>query len=564
MECSMKELFMLALGGCAFLLISCSTTGSDETQLRAFIDKHLKLVEPKFKLLGLADWNANATGEAKYYDEKAAFELEIRKIYSSKTDFEYLKKLKESGSIKDSLLLRQLTVLYFSYLGNQIDSVLMKQIVERGAAIANTFNTFRGTIDGKEYTDNDILTILKTEKIQEKRKKAWEAGKQVGQKVAPMVIELAKLRNRAARQLGYDNFYVMSLALGEQDEKQIIAIFDELKTLTEASYRSLKGDIDGVLAKRYGIKIDQVRPWHYENPFFQEAPRTSSIDFDKYFAGKKVEVLGKKFYSGINLPADDVMVKSDLYPRKGKYQHAFCTDIDRLGDVRMMLNIIDNYSWMGTMMHELGHAVYSKNVNRQLPFLLRSEAHTFVTEAIAMLMGRQVSNADWLQQMVGVPEQEKESLRREVSEDLLRSQLIFCRWTQVMMRFERALYQNPDQNLNTLWWDLVEEYQLVKRPEGRNEPDWAAKIHIAQYPAYYHNYMLGELTASQILHSIVRDVYRQGKIAEVSFVDRPAVGDYLREKIFEEGAKYRWDDLIKRATGESLSPKYFAEEFVKK
>ena len=35
--------------------------------------------------------------------------------------------------------------------------------------------------------------------------------------------------------------------------------------------------------------------------------------------------------------------------------------------------------------------------------------------------------------------------------------------------------------------------------EGRAAaPDWAAKIHIATNPVYYHNYMLGEMMASQL------------------------------------------------------------------
>ena len=46
--------------------------------------------------------------------------------------------------------------------------------------------------------------------------------------------------------------------------------------------------------------------------------------------------------------------------------------------------------------------------------------------------------------------------------------------------------------------DLAEKYQEVKRPEGRNEPDFAAKIHIVTTPVYYHNYMLGEMFASQV------------------------------------------------------------------
>ena len=55
---------------------------------------------------------------------------------------------------------------------------------------------------------------------------------------------------------------------------------------------------------------------------------------------------------------------------------------------------------------------------------------------------------------------------------------MFSRWCQVMLRFEKSMYENPDQDLNELWWDLEEKYQGIKRPEGRNEPDYASKIHI--------------------------------------------------------------------------------------
>ncbi|MCK7529636.1 MAG: hypothetical protein MZV63_00520 [Marinilabiliales bacterium] len=41
--------------------------------------------------------------------------------------------------------------------------------------------------------------------------------------------------------------------------------------------------------------------------------------------------------------------------------------------------------------------------------------------------------------------------------------------------------------------------RLLAKPEGRNMPDWATKIHVALYPCYYHNYLLGELLASQFV-----------------------------------------------------------------
>ena len=67
-----------------------------------------------------------------------------------------------------------------------------------------------------------------------------------------------------------------------------------------------------------------------------------------------------------------------------------------------------------------------------------------------------------------------------------------------MTNFERRLYADPDADLDTLWWDLVEQYQQVRRPDGRHAPDWAAKIHLAAAPVYYQNYLYGELFASQL------------------------------------------------------------------
>ena len=497
----------------SFAMLNCSPPKSDETKLREFITNHLKVVEPKLKALNIADWNANATGEKKFYDERAALELEVNTIRSNKDDFTFLKDLKAKGTIKDTLLARQLIVLFNQFARNQIDTSLMRQMIEKQAEIANKFNNFRGKINGKEVSDNEISEILKSERNSKKRQEAWEASKQVGKEVATLIIELVKLRNQAAKQLGYENYYVMALATDEQDVSEVVSIFDNLKQLTDEPFKQIKQELDASIAKRFGIKPQDIQPWHYANPFFQEVSEYGEINLDKYFKGKNIEEISRTFYNGINLPVDDILTNSDLYPRKGKYQHAFCNDIDRLGDVRIMCNLSDDLYWTNTILHELGHATYTKNIQKDLPFLLRIEAHTFLTEAIAILMGRQANNVDWMQAIVGINEKEKQALGKALFENLRLSEIAFSRWSQVMMRFEKAMYINPDQDLNKLWWDIVEENQFVKRPENRNESDWAAKIHLAQYPCYYHNYMLGGLASSQILNALVRQVMKQDAVS---------------------------------------------------
>jgi peptidyl-dipeptidase A len=141
--------------------------------------------------------------------------------------------------------------------------------------------------------------------------------------------------------------------------------------------------------------------------------------------------------------------------------------------------------------------------------------------------------------------------------------LIFSRWCQVMLRFEKAMYEDPSRDLNSLWWDLVEKYQLLKRPAGRNAPDYASKIHIVSAPVYYHNYMMGQLFASQLHHAIARDVLNGTDPRTALYNDRPEVGRFLIEKVFTPGRTRDWDGLTLFATGERLSPKAFAEDFRK-
>src|SRR5436190_7096025 len=139
--------------------------------------------------------------------------------------------------------------------------------------------------------------------------------------------------------------------------------------------------------------------------------------------------------------------------------------------------------------------------------------------------------------------------------------LILSRWCQVMLRFEKSMYEDPGQDLNKLWWDLVEKYQLVKRPEGRDAPDYASKVHIVVAPVYYHNYMMGELFASQVHHAIAREVFKGADPEGVVYAREKAVGDFMKKKVFEPGRTLSWNELTKHATGEPLTPKAFAADF---
>ena len=403
---------------------------------------------------------------------------------------------------------------------------------------------------------------MKTEMDSAKRKEAWLASKQVGPVVATELIELVKLRNQAARKVGFENFHTLSMTTGEQDVKELDRIFNELYELTNEPFTKLKIELDKVLAAKYGVDVEELEPWHYHDPFFQETPLVYELDLDGYYKDKDVKELAVRFYEGIGMPVESIIANSDLYEREGKNPHAFCTDIDREGDVRILCNLKNNEQWMETILHELGHGIYDKFNDPEVPYLLRSPAHIFTTEAIAMFFGRLSRNAAWMQEMLELSDEEREEIEKVSSKYAQLKQLIFARWAMVMYNFEKQLYANPDQDLNKLWWEMVGKYQFVDKPFGRDEPDWAAKIHFTIAPCYYHNYVLGELLASQLHNHIISNILKLESDEGVSYVNQKKAGVFLRENVFEPGSVYHWNEMIERATGEPLEPKYFVSQFV--
>jgi peptidyl-dipeptidase A len=555
-----NALFYITLAG--FIMTTCTgSTKRLEKEADAFLRSLEKDIIPVYIDWNKASFQASISGKDEDYRKRSEYELAYSKILANKDKFASVKAFRANPAIKDSLIRRELDIMYNTMIRYQIDSTKMKALIEAQEAVEKKFSTFRAEVDGKLLPDNAIDSILMNSRKSAELKKVWNASKVVGTLVADDVRNLVKLRNEIARDLGYRNYHEMSLRISDQDPAEISALFDELDSLTRTDYAVLKDEMDSILARQLDISRDKLMPWHYQNRFFQEAPKIYSSDLDKYYSGKDILTVVKNYYKSIGLNVQDIIERSDLYEKPGKYQHAYCTSIDRSGDIRVVANIRNNQYWTNTMLHELGHAVYDKYIDPSLVFILREPAHIFTTEAIANFFGNMASNPKWMEQNLGLTPEETGKIAGDARLYARLEKLVFSRWCQVMYRFEKSMYENPDQDLNQLWWEMVEQYQLIKKPEGRDNPDWASKIHIATYPCYYHNYMLGDLLAAQLNAYLENNIFGE---KEISYTGNPALGEYLVEKVFKPGSRYYWNEMIERATGEKLTARYYAEQYVAK
>lgn len=514
----------------------------------AVADRIEERLAPLYADLSLAWWElsveANETNERRRVER----DLALSDLLASPDLFAEIETARQAAT---GLAHRRLGLLRDAFLPKQVPLDLRARIIELEASVDMRFSNHRGQVGGRPVDDNEIRQVLRGSNDVAERREAWEASKTVGAVVADDVRELARLRNEAARTLGYRDWFALSVATSEMDEERLFATLDQADEVTAEPFGRWKVSLDEHLAARFGCSVGDLRPWHYADPFFQDVPAEGGVDLNPYFAGRDLVELTIRTFDGLGLETRPILERSDLFPREGKSQHAFCIDIDRVGDTRVLANVVPDQYWMDTMLHELGHGVFNAGLERGLPWLLR-DCHLAVTEGIAILMGRLASDREWLERVVGIDAGDAAELDRALRAARAAELLLFTRWVLVMTNFERSLYADPELDLDARWWELVQRYQLVRPPGGRRAPDWAAKIHVAVAPVYYHTYLYGQMVASQLAATLRADC---GGI-----VDREAAGRLLRERIFAPGLSVRWDQLLEQATGEPFGAAAFGRD----
>ncbi len=528
-------------------------------EIADYIRHHETVIAPLQKDYSLKFWDLSLDGNNEALEkELVAAKERYLKVYNNKEEFGQIREWTTARPQLDEIAGRQLKLIHDAFVPNQIEEEILRDIVERETHIESAFNTFRPDFEGGKASDNQLRDILRSESVVARRRAAWEATKQVGEQVAPQLLELISIRNRESRKLGYSDYYSMMFELQELDEDWVFSLLDRLEQVSERAFTQMKAELDATLKQKYGITDPENYPWLYSDPFFQEFPTAGSAEsLDEVFKDADIEALTLAHYHSIGLNIADLLRRADLYERDGKSQHAFCLDVDHEGDVRVLCNIRKNERWMSTMLHEFGHAIYDKHNDTSLSFLLRAPAHTLTTEAIAMLNGRMSKSPEWLTKIAGLSPADAHHLSASALKTLRSEMLIFMRWAITLIRFERELYRNSGAELNRLWWEYVQRFQKITPPPDRNRPDWASKIHLATSPVYYQNYVLGELMASQLVRYIHRNVAKSE-----SYVGNVGVGDYLVQKIFKPGARYDWNTMLSKATGETLNPEHFIAQFV--
>lgn len=495
----------------------------------------------------LNDWNyyTNSTEE----NEKKQTESFSKCLenFSDKDVFEKLKEIKAKG-ISNPKLLRSFDDLYKDYEETITYKPDIEALQKQETSVQSILNTYRGKINGQEYTNGDLDNMLLTEHDPKLREQVYIARRaKCGDLVAPKLLELVKARNEFAHKLGYSDYFSYKLERNYKlKDSELTNLISDVDTQTADVYNVVREKQLQDLARVFNTTPDKLQPWHYK----LELGSSPVPEFNKYY--KSTEDLTKiafSIYKKMGWDIEKLPITLDLFPREGKNQHGFSFDIDKNRDARILANLRPDLESQEILLHELGHSVYDIGLSSHIPYFDQEPASSAMTEAFAMMNETIARKEGILPMYLNIPKEltDKLELKR------LKESLDFVRFCLQYITFEKQMYANPDQDLPKLWYDLEHKYLNRPIPE-KLDNRWASeRMHIVSYPAYYQNYFRAEIMSSQLYEAASSKL---GKLTE-----NPNTATMFRTKLFRFGKSLTENELLKKFSGKELSVTDYCKQF---
>ncbi|HEY4187399.1 MAG TPA: M2 family metallopeptidase [Polyangia bacterium] len=549
-----------------------------EKEARAFLDVVVPLILPVEAVGGELDWVAATDVTPEHTGARAGADKALAALSGSKTIIEHSKALLRREKELEPTTARQLhrLLLAAAEAPGTIPDVVAQRVDAEShqAAIQDGFTFCLQPKPGggclRPASANDLDSVLLKSRDLNERLRVWSASKEIGRPLKPGLVELQKLRNQVAREMGYSSFFGLQVADYGMSVKEMMDLLDATLETTRPLYEALHCFAKYTLAKRFARPVPKGLPAHWVgNRWAQRWPGlVDEANLDAYFKGAKPETIVKSaesFYTSLGfspLP-DSFWKRSDLYPvaatsTRKKNAHASAWHIDHDQDVRSLMSVEPDEQWFGTAHHELGHIYYFLAYSRpEVPPLLREGANRAFHEAVGELARLASEETPYLHQIGVLPA----SVNPDPMGWLLQSALdsiVFIPFSAgTMSHFERDLYEDdlPASEWQSRWWQYAARFQGVVAPNARPDDfcDACTKTHINDDPAQYYDYTLASLIKFQLHDHICTQILKQD-VRSCNYAGQKAVGDFLRG-ILSLGATRDWRTVIKDATGEEISPR---------
>ncbi len=388
---------------------------------------------------------------------------------------------------------------------------------------------FKPEVDGEPISRSDLGELMRWDNDASKRKRAASAYVVLEENLHDKVLDLIKMRNSAATELGFESFPHMAFQLNELDLDEVRGQLTSLLEQGAAGFRETVDRHRTMPEMTPDSMLSSDLPFLHDN-YLPNLPK------DRFPSDKLLDALKVAYRSvGIDLDALPIETVIQDIPAGG-----FCFTMDPGKDVRILANPRDGQMWYQILFHEFGHALQGSVTKGDGHYLVAFGDPGFFWEGIAVLFEKLSLRKKFLEDYAG-DEAEIDNFMEGV-----RNRLAYrIRRLAIAALFEYSLYLDPApyDELRSRLAGMLRGHLFVE--PAIDPPTFTHDIFHITHPCYIQNYVLAEMVAAQLLE------------ASDSGTDdpwTPAFAGRVIDDLLVPGGMMTWREKIEKFTGMPLSP----------
>ncbi|AJJ64517.1 carboxypeptidase M32 [Yersinia aldovae] len=255
--------------------------------------------------------------------------------------------------------------------------------------------------------------------------------------------------------------------------------------------------------------------------------------------------------------------------------HPFCGGIPQDVRITTRYNESEFLSALMGIVHETGHARYEQNLPREwLGQPISHARSTAIHESQSLLFEMQLARSNEFLQVIrplvitqfgdqpAFAEENFINLNQRVKTGFIRVDADEVSYpAHVILRYEieKALITGKIEvdDIPVLWNEKMQQYLGIST-EGNYRNGCMQDIHWTDGAfGYFPTYTLGAMYAAQLFQTAREAI--PGLDQSIATGDLRALFNWLQNNIWQHGSRYSTAELMSKATGEPLNPRYFRE-----
>jgi hypothetical protein len=508
-------------------LSSCKSRQISRDEINTFIENYEKRLDYIDRRLAEEKWNYLTQGQA---DSLAVYERAYDDLNADPARLSDIKTY--MTLVDDPETQRKLELISRRFMRGVVKAD--PSVAELADSLRREASAWRGAFRDQMLPADSLRNIALTNSNRALRREAYAGLSSPGDVLTDGLAALARMRNHVVSRLGYNSYFDLMLSADGLDRTEYFDLLDRLDKLSTDSYRSGLDSLKRVLG------LDVIDLTDIEYALHQNETAAAG-----YIPADKQSQMVEATLAGLGTKLADMPIYfADQVAAMGPGDQVLAIHVPQ--DIRVPVTVENGFPSLVRFCDQVGRAVYLARIEQKEVLFACPPAPCFARGMADMISG--LTELDgWRLEYAGMPE----PLVSRLSSAGEFARLFRLRLMLVNLWFEKELYSNPAANLADVYGNLIQTYLLV--PSGSILPpvdlvaDWISR------PVHRQNDLIGECIQKQTYHYL-HDKYQ-------SVLDNQHTREFLVQNFFRFGALEDWQELLKRGTGEPLTPDYYLEYY---